>query len=213
MTGSDWLRWHDGYDEPGSGLARRLATVQERIRVVLDDCPAGPLRVLSMCAGQGRDLLDVLRVHPRRGDVEALLVELDPRNVAAAQRAVEVAALPGVEVRVGDAGAIDQYRSHVPADLVLVCGVFGNIPDADVERTIGHCTQLCRVGGHVIWTRHRRPPDLIPQICRWYEHHDFTLQWLSDPAEGFGVGVHRYAGQPQPVVEGRRMFVFDASPG
>jgi hypothetical protein len=33
--------------------------------------------VISLCAGQGRDLLGVLADHPRREDVRARLVELD----------------------------------------------------------------------------------------------------------------------------------------
>jgi hypothetical protein len=35
----------------------------------------------------------------------------------------------------------------VPADLVLAWGVFGNITDEDIERTIEACTQVCRSGG------------------------------------------------------------------
>jgi hypothetical protein len=85
MSGSeavDWARWHDRYDED-SPLARRLVVVQERIRELLDRAPAGPIRVVSICAGQGRDLLPVIASHARRDDVRARLVELDPRNVAA----------------------------------------------------------------------------------------------------------------------------------
>jgi hypothetical protein len=62
----------------------------------------------------------------------------------------------------------------VPADLVLVCGVLGNISDADAERTIDHCTRLCRTGGTVVWTRNRhRGPDLVPQVCGWLEERGF----------------------------------------
>ena len=83
--GVDWERWHDAY-EPGGRLEGRLACVQERIRELLDERPPGPIHVVSMCAGQGRDLLPVLSTHPRRDDVSARLVELDPRNVAAVPR-------------------------------------------------------------------------------------------------------------------------------
>lgn len=40
----DWYDWHDHYDDPRSGLARRLLLVQERIRAALDDARAGPRR-------------------------------------------------------------------------------------------------------------------------------------------------------------------------
>ncbi|MEY9968072.1 hypothetical protein ABIA33_006152 [Streptacidiphilus sp. MAP12-16] len=204
----DWHAWHDDYDRPDSVLERRLRAVQGRIRIALDTSPPGPLRVVSACAGQGRDLLGVLAEHPRRADVSARLVELDPRNAAAAQRTAEAAGLRQVEVVRGDAASTTQYQGMVPADLVLMCGVFGNISDADIERTVAHCTQLCRGGGTLVWTRHRRQPDLVPQICQWLDERGFEQVWLSEPDAGFGVGAHRFAGEPQPLPPSTRMFTF-----
>jgi hypothetical protein len=86
--------------------------------------------------------------------------------------------------------------------------VFGNITDDDVERTVACCARLCAAGGTVVWTRGRFEPDLVPQICRWFEIHGFDRQWLSEPGIGYGVGVHRFAGPPQPPVPGLRMFTF-----
>lgn len=131
----DWRDWHDNYDRPGSRHARRLRVVQRRLREVLDDSPSGPLRVVSLCAGQGRDLLGVLPGHPRRDDVRARLVELDEENAAAARPSA--AGLSGVDVVVGDAAVTDHYADMAPAHLVLVCGVFGNVTDADIRRTVG----------------------------------------------------------------------------
>lgn len=65
----DWVGWHEQYGRPESALARRLAAIQGQLRTALDESPAGPLRVLSLCAGQGDDLLGVLAGHPRRSDV------------------------------------------------------------------------------------------------------------------------------------------------
>ena len=204
----DWQSWHDDYDRPDSLLARRLRTVQEQIRAALDESPPGPLRAVSLCAGQGRDLLGVLEDHPRRDDVRARMVELDPHNAAVAARRAEAAGLRHVQVLTADAALVDHYRDHVPADLVLVCGVFGNIVDADIERTVEACTGLCRTGGTVIWTRHRGAPDRVPRICAWFETRGFTRHYLSAPDAGFGVGVHRFAGRPQPLVPGTHMFTF-----
>jgi SAM-dependent methyltransferase len=207
-TGTDWLAWHAEYADPDSALTRRLAVVQELIRQALHELPPGPLRVLSLCAGQGRDLLEVLAGHPRGSDVTARLVELDPRNVAVARRAAATAGLARVEVRLGDAALMDQYLDLAPADLVLVCGVFGNISHTDIEATVGHCAALCRPGGLVLWTRHRQAPDLVPRICEWFARQGFELRWLSGPAEPFGVGMHRYAGVPREPAAGVRMFSF-----
>lgn len=204
----DWRAWHDAYDDPNSSLARRLRVVQARVAEWLDAAPPRPLRVISMCAGQGRDLIGVLRTHPRRRDVTARLVELDPRNAAAARHLVAEAGLPDVSVVVGDAGVADAYAGMTPADLVLACGVFGNITEADIKRTIGWCTQLCATGGSVVWTRRRSAPDLVPRICRWFEEHEFELTWVSAPDQPFGVGVHHFTGGQQPRAPGTRMFSF-----
>ncbi|MFG1820504.1 class I SAM-dependent methyltransferase [Kribbella sp. NPDC049174] len=204
----DWQSWHGDYDVPGSSLARRLAVVQEQVRSALDACPPGPLTVVSLCAGEGRDLLEVLPTHPRRDDVRARLVELDPRSTAVAEESIRVAGLSGVEVLQGDAALVDHYRDLVPADVVLVCGVFGNIVDADIERTVDTCRQLTKSGGTVIWTRHRGEPDLVPTIRGWFEEREFDRVWLSDPEAGFGVGVHRLTGRPEPLKLARSMFAF-----
>jgi len=204
----DWHEWHDLYENPQSWLGRRLTVVQERLRIALDDAPPGQLRVISVCAGQGRDLLGVLPEHPRRADVWARLVELDERNAAVARAAAQAYGLDGVQVVVGDAAVTDHYQAYVPADLVLLCGVFGNISDADVANTVRHATQLCATGGTVLWTRHRGEPDLFPQIGAWFEEQGFEPVFATDPAAGFGVGVHRHTRTPKPLVTGARMFTF-----
>src|SRR5947208_1455065 len=51
---TDWLEWHAPYDDPASPLGRRLAVVQQRAREAIDRAPPGPVRVISMCAGQRR---------------------------------------------------------------------------------------------------------------------------------------------------------------
>jgi hypothetical protein len=78
----DWRAWHRQYDDPDSELSRRLEAVQAQIRAAIDRAPAGPVPVIKLCAGQGRDLLGVLADHPRSADVRARLVELDPELAA-----------------------------------------------------------------------------------------------------------------------------------
>jgi Putative methyltransferase len=204
----DWYAWHAPYDDPDSGLSRRLSWVQDRVRAALDAAPPGPLRVISLCAGQGADLIGPLSEHPRRDDVTARLVELDPRNADVARRLAAAAGLDRLEVVLGDAALTSQYADLVPADLVLVCGVFGNITNADVERVIGYCTQLCAAGGTVIWTRGRWEPDLVPQVCAWFEERGFERVWLSGPGYGQCCGAHRFTASPVPLERDAVMFRF-----
>ena len=65
---SHWVRWHESYEDPASPLSLRLRLVQAGVREVLDAVPPshpGPIRVVSLCAGQGRDVIDVVSTHPR----------------------------------------------------------------------------------------------------------------------------------------------------
>jgi hypothetical protein len=205
----DWHQWHERYADPSSELSQRLEIVRDQVRAALDACPPGLVRVISACAGQGDDLLGVLRDHPRRNDVAARLIELDERNAGVARAAAAAAGLGAVQVIVADAGPTNHYRGMAPADIVLLCGVFGNISDEDIERTVSiYCAQLCKPGGKVIWTRHRRDPDMVPKICQWFEASDFAGVWLSEHGLDFGVGVHRYTGKPRELELGGNMFTF-----
>lgn len=204
--GKNWVEWHADYDEPGSPLHRRLAVVQRRIRDALDEAAPGPIKVISMCAGQGRDLLGVLADHPRRADVTARLVELDPENVRLAR-----AAAAGLDVTVvaGDAGLSTGYAGAVPADIALVCGVFGNISDGDIKQTVGWLPKLCRQGATVIWTRHHEAPDLTPTVRKWFAEAGFAeIAWYTDDDSWISVGTHRLTGEPQPFEPGVRLFEF-----
>jgi hypothetical protein len=206
----DWSAWHEPYQDPGSPLARRLAIVQGHIRSCLEAASGRDLRVLSVCAGDGRDLLGVLDGRPDAGRVRAVLVELDPRLVARIRVRLDLGGSAArVEVRRADAGSSDAYGGAVPADLVLLCGVLGNVDDADVRRTIAAAPQLCAAGGVVIWTRSRRPPDLTPAIRRWFAAAGFSELAFDAPEDTLvGVGVHRFDGAPATLRPGRRLFSF-----
>jgi hypothetical protein len=207
MSASRWAAWHDAYDEPGSPHARRLAEVQARVSDALAACPPGPIRILSLCAGEGRDLLGVLPDHPRRDDVRARLIEMDPANVAVARE--HAAAFPSVEVVCGDAGDTSSYVGAVPADVVMVCGVFGNISDDDISATIAALPGLCASDAFVVWTRHRRPPDATEWIRRSFTDAGFEEQTFFAP-DGLlvSVGTNRFVGEPRPFLESQHLFAF-----
>jgi hypothetical protein len=213
VTDRDWLAWHRRYDDPTSPLARRLELVQERIRLALDGAAPGPVRVISACAGQGRDLLGVLVDHPRRADVSARLVERDPRNAALARKAALAAGLTDVEVVTGDASMTDAYAGAVPADLILMCGVFGNISDSDIARTVGLLPTLCAPAALVVWTRTRRAPDITTAIRAWFTDAGFAEVSFAAPGESetIGVGAARLLGEPVPMRPRVRMFTFVGS--
>jgi hypothetical protein len=209
MARRDWVEWHRDYDDPGSLLSRRGEIVQGHLRAELDRAPAGDVRLISLCAGQGRDVIGVLTGHPRRDDVRARLVELDERNVAFARQAARAAGLHGVEVLQADAGITDACAGAVPAQIVVACGIFGNITGSDIQATVAALPSLCAPGALVLWTRHRRPPDLTPAIRSWFGEADFREEAFHTSPDGFmSVGAHRLTGEPAALVLGQRLFTF-----
>lgn len=203
----DWRAWHQDYADPRSALGRRLAVVQAQVRSALDRASPGRVRAISVCAGQGQDLIGVLAGHPRRDEVTARLVELDQRNAQRAREAALQAGLDGVEVVTADASITDAYAGAVPADVVLVCGVFGNISEADIANTIARLPSLCKPAGAVIWTRHRHPPDRTPYIRRAFAKSGFE-ELAFEYSPPFGVGHNRLRASSQPFEHGVRLFEF-----
>jgi Putative methyltransferase len=205
----DWFDWHHPYDDPNSPLSCRLRIVQGEIRAAVDRAPVGPVRAVSMCAGQGRDVIGALADHARQADVSARLVEMDRRNVEAARAAAQASGLTGITVRECDASVTDAYEGAVPADLVLACGVFGNIDEDDIRATIRTLPQLCVPRATVIWTRHRLAPDLTPAIRAYFEESGFEEVVFHAPDDAFfGIGVHGLDATPVPLRPGHRMFDF-----
>jgi Putative methyltransferase len=205
---SEWVEWHRRYED-GQPLTRRLEVVQDAIRAALDRQPPGAVRALSMCAGDGRDLIGVLERHPRGRDVVARLVELDPALADTGRRRAAGAGLAGVEMVEGDASTSSAYAGIVPADLLLVCGVFGNITDEDVRRTVEHLPELCAPGATVVWTRGRFEPDLTPTIRRWFAEVGFEERsFVAIPDTTMSVGSHRLTADPRPYRAGVRLFTF-----
>lgn len=209
-SATDWHAWHRRYDDPDSPLSRRLRIIQAHIADWLSAAPqSASRRVVSACSGDGRDLLGVLADRPDAARVSATLLEFDTRNAQQARQLASSAGLDNVTVRHVDAGQSDAYLGAVPADLVLLCGVFGNITDDDVHRLVRATPQFCSAGATVIWTRHTRSPDLTPRIRAWFAEAGFEEGAFSAPADAaFSVGCAQYRGDPIPLVPGQRLFTF-----
>ncbi len=64
------------------------------------------------------------------------------RNTVVAQEAARAAGLDQVQVVTADASLTDHYRNMVPADIVLACGVFGNISGSVPEELTAVARQV-----------------------------------------------------------------------
>ena len=206
----DYDAWHRQYDDPGSGLSWRLRQVQTWIGDALDATP-GSCRVLSLCSGDGRDIVGVLSDRPDAERVSAVLVELHPEIAQRARESALTAGLTGVTVRTADAGTTDAYADAVPAELVLLVGIMGNIPDEDLWRLIDASPELCAPGARLIWTRGRDEEDLNDQVRARFSATGFAelaYATLDHPDGRIGLGLVRYDGPAVALEPGRQLFRF-----
>lgn len=187
---NDWLAWHEAYDDPSSSLARRLEVVRRRLGAVLDVAAGERLQLLSLCAGDGRDVIPVLVARATSSPVSALLIEGDEEL---SRRAVEAASsgLETVEVRCADAGDPASFNDVLPVDVLLLCGIFGNIEHGRVKDVIDVVPHLLAEGGYVIWTRGVSVPDRRPEVRSWFRGAGLAEVSFDGAPETFGVGVNQ----------------------
>ncbi|MEO8328656.1 MAG: SAM-dependent methyltransferase [Candidatus Nanopelagicales bacterium] len=140
---SRWAQWHRAYGDPQSALTNRLEAVRSRIRQGLEARRDGPIRLISVCSGQGNDVVGALKEHPQAAAVTGRLFEWDSYNCEVARVALNDAGLKGIEVVQADASYTTVCEDSVPADVVLLCGIFGNVSDEDVHNTVRNTSRLC----------------------------------------------------------------------
>jgi hypothetical protein len=208
----DWHAWYQEYDDPGSPLSQRLAQVRGWLAAVLADA-AGPVRLLSLCAGDGRDTVPVVAACEHR--VDTCLVELDPDLAERARLAAHHEGL-AFDVRTADAGAAASWADRLPVDVLLLSGVLGNVSDEDADRTAAAAASMLSTGGTVIWTRSNRfrsaPTHGYDDPAVWlrdrFEAHGFETETLVRPDDAaWRLGVSRLrvpSGAPLP----ERLFTF-----
>lgn len=210
----DYLAWHEQYDDPGSSLPHRLALVRDVLRAELDARP-GPVRVLSLCAGDGRDILGVLAEREDAARVSVALVEVLPELVERAIRAAEEVEAD-VEVVCADAGLSETYvnLAAVPADVVLLVGVLGNISESDVAATAAAMPDLCAPGAALVWSRGRSlegAADFVTPVREALDAAGFSevsIRSFDVQDDRTALGVVRYDGPPVPLGPRQTWFTF-----
>jgi hypothetical protein len=210
-----WSGWpeaayrHDTYQ-------RRLAAVQDHLAQALDRAPVGPVRIVSVCAGDGRDVIEVLQSHPRRKDVCASLVEVNRKSVASGVRHADSAGLQNtVNFLNEDATLFATYRHIAPADIVLVCGVWGHVPAHQRLSMARGLACLCKPGGSIIWTRGvSQGHDRLREIQLAFGDppwQQVRIDITSDRA--WAVATYRYLGAPTDLPSSGQMFHFERLTG
>jgi hypothetical protein len=195
---TDWLVWYEGYETYGSELAQRLAVVRQLLDETVASVDQTSLRVLSICAGDGRDVLPVLARWRERKEIHGWLIELEPELAKRARLYARAQELGHVDVVCADAASPVNLLGAIPADLILLCGVFGNVSDGDVRQLVESLPSMCASAANVVWTRHRRHPDLTPTIREWFATVGFAERAFRSPGTArFSVARHQMVVPPR----------------
>jgi hypothetical protein len=210
-----WSGWpQDAYRR--QHYQQRLRAVQSHLAECLDQAAPGPVRIVSLCAGDGRDVIGVLQMHRRRNDVAATLVELNGPSVAEGLRQVHVARLEkSVRFIHRDATDYSTYKGLVPCDILLVCGVWGHVPPWERAALIGALATFSKPAGCVIWTRGvSKGMARMDEIQSQFAGPTWERLRLSfTPDDQWVVGTHRYCGPALDAPAAGRIFNFRKNAG
>ena len=104
----------------------------------------------------------------------------------------------------------DAYAGAVPADIVVLVGIFGNISDDDLWRLIDASPQLCAPGATAALvpgpgrggSQSRGPGPVHRRRFTELAYETFDADYR------VGLGVVRYDGPAVELVPGRALFTF-----
>jgi hypothetical protein len=208
----DWVQFLNGYDA-WPPLQSRLQIVREQLTDALSGCSPGSIRLISLCAGDGRDVIGTMPDHPRRDDTTATLIENNAELVARGQAAIAHLGLSAhIRFVCADATLSDTYVTIVPAEVVVLAGVLGNVQPAAEPQLIDGLRGLCSPGGSVIWTRGVGNADgqqAAERIRRYLAAAGFRERVLTNTKpHSFVVGTHVFEGTPRLLTAATKLFEF-----
>ena len=82
-------------------------------------------QLLSLCAGDGRDVIPVLTARAASSSISDLLIERDEELSCRATEAAASSGLSTVEIRCAHAGDPASFSDVLPVDVLLLCGRVG----------------------------------------------------------------------------------------
>ncbi len=158
----------------------------------------------------------VCLLRTRRHDVSAWLIEQDRRSVLdGTRRAAHFGLANIVTFLNGDATDYATYQRIAPADIVLMCGVWGHVPTLERVPLVRALTALCKARGVVIWTRGiSKGLERLHEIQSMFATSSWEQGRVSFTSDKkWAVVIHRYLGLPNTLPTSGRLFHFRTGAG
>ncbi len=210
----DYVRWHDDYADPNSNNSARLRRVRGLIAAELDArlrpaAPAQPLlrrrpRHPRRARGAPRGRRPHHRPHRR--------AITRPRRNRPPARTASIGA--DIEVVCADAGDPRNAVGAIPADLVLLVGIMGDISEDDILYLARTSASFCAPGAYLIWSRGGQYTDLNARIDASFAEAGFTeREFFTEPPHKYGLGTARWPHAETPALPlDRQLFTFTRWP-
>jgi hypothetical protein len=209
MSLVDWWEWHKEYSVADSYPSLRREAVSYHTARALCIAPAGPIRVMSVCAGQGLDIISGFVGDAHTANVDCVFLEYDPRNALEAASNLSVVGLRSYEVRVCDAGLCDSYAGSGRANIMYLVGLISHLSDAEISSLIAAIPNLCSQGAQVIWTVPKSNPEVVHMATSKLMEAKFDQVLRTDIGSVGMVVTSQFMGVPQSRLEaGSRIFTF-----
>jgi hypothetical protein len=167
----NWSAWHDQYEDKSSPLIHRLSVVQREIRRALPRQLNRSFSIISICAGQGNDVIPVLGEYGHVQLVRARLVEVDPSSIGKLRDKINAAGLNHLEVMQADAAPIMPYWINSNMDSQPPCSRHYANHSAVVPRERFRRDYILRTRWRVIHCRHAGIQRPASPTAKWKAFH------------------------------------------
>lgn len=207
-----WDEWHKHYDH-SSLLQARLQIVRGQISLAFNECDPGLIQAVSICAGDGRDLIHTTSNHPRRNDVRAFLIDKNEQSIARGKLAAEQVGLSQqFHFLKADARLSRSYIGIVPANIIILVGVLGHVRHKEIVRLVQNVPMLCKAGGWLIWAKKLKihtNHNQVLSVRNLLQRSAFKeVQYEETGLDGFAVSRAQFIGPTTPLDPARRLFEF-----
>ena len=165
-----WNDWHmQEYNNVASTPYQRNQIVQEYIKDFISD--KEELVIVSMGAGQGRDILPLLHNNITH---TVYLIDTEQKCLNYAEEYSLFNKIDNVHLINEDAFVLKTYNDIPKADLIIFCGMLNNVNEDDVNKFAKYTTLLLKDGGEIIWSRRTYDNDYNKELRAIFTNNGYV---------------------------------------